>query len=182
MCDLIPSLDLKTKLLLVIHSKELRRTTNTGRLALKVLKNSEMRVRGEINNPLDLSADLEEETYHSLFLFPDESANLLTKDYIDRINKPIQLIVPDGNWRQASKVQTRHKELLNVPKVKLLDSSLSKMFMREESKEEGMATMQAIGYAFEILESCEVSKTLLSVYDEKLRKTIDLRGCGKSKG
>jgi len=176
MCELFEELDLETKLLLVIHSKELKRTTNTGRLALKVLKNSEMRVRGEMDNQLDLNEDISRDKYQSLFLFPDDSAHLLTPDYIKQFKKPIQLIVPDGNWRQASKVSTRHKELAEIPKVRLMDRSLSHQFMRKESKQEGMATMQAIAYAYKVLESDVVGDKLLGIYNEKLKRTLDLRG------
>ena len=43
-CSLIPDLETKTRVVLIVHAKELKRTTNTGRLALKSLKNSELRV------------------------------------------------------------------------------------------------------------------------------------------
>ncbi len=59
-CHLIPKLNLKTKLTLVIHHRELKRTTNTGRLATQALVNSEMHIRGQKDEPLDLSSLLNE--------------------------------------------------------------------------------------------------------------------------
>lgn len=61
LCELIPKLNLKTRLCLVIHSRELKRTTNTGQLAIQSLENSIMRVRGKEGESLDLSSDLKEE-------------------------------------------------------------------------------------------------------------------------
>ncbi|MBI2209610.1 MAG: DTW domain-containing protein, partial [Deltaproteobacteria bacterium] len=46
-CGSIPRLDLSTRVCLIVHVNELKRSSNTGRLALRALVNSEMRVRGE---------------------------------------------------------------------------------------------------------------------------------------
>ena len=51
-CGEIPLLSLATQVVLVIHAKELKRTTNTGRLAIHALLNSKMCVRGEGQVPL----------------------------------------------------------------------------------------------------------------------------------
>ena len=69
-CDLIPRLELKTRVALIVHTKELKRTTNTGRLAIRALMNSEMRVRGEHDSKaaLDLS-DLLSPNYQTFLFF-----------------------------------------------------------------------------------------------------------------
>ncbi len=175
MCECFKTLDLKTRVLLVTHQKELKRTTNTGRLALKILLNSNMRQRGIKGDPLNLKEDLKGD-YQSLLLYPSKDAQILTREFISKIKKPIQLIVPDGNWRQASKVHTRHNELKDVPRVMLKDESQSINFIRKESKEDGMATMQAIAYALKIIEGDEPHKVLLDIYSEKLRRTLKSRG------
>ena len=109
-CHAIPLLDLQTRVCLVIHAKELKRTTNTGRLALQALKNSEMHVRGEGKEKLDLSEILDP-VYQPLLLYPSDDAVELDADFVASLKKPVLLIVPDGNWRQASKVHHRHQEL-----------------------------------------------------------------------
>lgn len=183
-CSLIPSLDLRTRLSLVVHAKELKRTTNTGQLALKSLKNSAMYVRGEDRTPLDLSCLLDS-VYQPLFFYPSDDAVELSTDFLSRFDRPIHLIVPDGNWRQASKVHIRHSELANVPRVMLkiaLPAAMGvavaepKQFMRVESKPEGMATLEAIAYAMRVLEGEDVFKSLIAVYNAKLRATLIGRG------
>ena len=185
-CSLLPILQnplkLKTKISLIIHSKELKRTTNSGRLALHCLLNSEMRVRGErlesANDDrcgLDLS-DLLTQDYETLLFYPSEDAVELNKSYVARLSKPIQLIVPDGNWRQASKVHTRHPELEKIPRVMLKIPNLAKFHLRAESSEFGMSTLEAIARAMAVIEGDEVGEKLLAVYRAKLERTLIGRG------
>ncbi len=175
-CSLLPTLDLKTKISLIIHAKEMKRTTNSGRLALHCLTNSELRVRGEPKETLDLS-DLLSSAYHSLLFYPSEEAVELTTDYLRPLsNRSIQLIVPDGNWRQASKVQTRHPELKNIPRVMLKRPNLAKYHLRAENSEFGLSTLEAIAHALGIIEGPEVGEMLLKVYQAKLDRTLIGRG------
>jgi DTW domain-containing protein len=182
-CALIPCLNLKTRLCLVVHAKELKRTTNTGRLAIKALINSEMRVRGEDRDGLDLS-DLLNPDYNTLLLYPCEGAVELTNSFVKQIKKPIQLIVPDGNWRQASKVHYRHKELLGVERVCLvrpLEKSTEtkadkRKNIRLETVKEGMATLEAIAFALGAIEGPVVQKSLLDLYKAKRDQTLLARG------
>lgn len=174
-CALLPSLDLSTRISLVIHHRELKRTTNTGRLALRVLKNSEMFVRGKGREALDLSCLLGA-GYQPLLFYPSESAVELTTEFVSRLAKPFRLIVPDGNWRQASKVAIRHPELACVPRVKISTPNLSTAHLRVEHMPEGMATLEAIAHALRVIEGEDVFKLLIGVYHEKLTATLKGRG------
>ena len=175
MCDLIPKLSIKTKISLVVHAKELKRPTNTGRLAIKALTNSVMKIRGNGKEPLDLT-DLITDDYRNFLFYPCEDAIELTNDLVSESSKPIQLIVPDGNWRQASKVHHRHKELSSLPRIMISTPNTSKLFMRAENTPEGMATLQAIAHALRIIEGEEVYEKLIGVYNEKLNRTLKARG------
>ncbi len=174
-CHLIPSLITRTKLTLIVHAKELKRTTNTGRLALKSLQNSEMRVRGQTRSPVDLT-DLISQDYHTLLFFPSDEASELTIEYIQSISKPVHLLVPDGSWRQASKVATRHQELKQVPRVMISKPNLGIRHLRAESFAEGMSTLEAIAEAYRILEGEAVFQSLKKVYQAKLENTLRGRG------
>ncbi len=174
-CESIPSLDLMTRLCVVVHHRELKRTTNTGRLALKALVNSEMRVRGVTREILDLS-DLLTPEYRSLLLYPSEDAEDLTPEFILKDPRPIQLIVPDGNWRQASKVHYRHHEFKDVPRVMIRAPNQAKFHMREEHRTEGMATLEAIACAMGVIEGEGVKVALMKLYNKKLVATLMGRG------
>lgn len=174
-CEFIPSLDLKTKLSLVVHAKELKRTTNTGSLAVRALKNSEIFVRGRINQPLNLTNLIQTEYRHVLF-YPCDEAVELTESFVTESSLPINLIVPDGNWRQASKVHYRHTELQHLPRVMIKTANTSTTHLRAETTEFGMATLQAIAYAFGFFESLYVENKLLQLYNLKLERTLQGRG------
>ena len=175
LCATIPKLNLCTRVCLVIHRKELKRTTNTGQLALQALLNSEMKVRGAINEPLDLTEVLNS-NYFPLLFYPSENAVELTADFVSKIQKPILLIVPDGNWRQASKVNTRHPELKDVTRVMISSKNSADQHLRKESTEYGMATLQAIAYALGAIEGESIQNELLKLYELKLQRTLIGRG------
>ncbi len=177
-CEWIQSLTLKTKLTLVIHNSELRRTTNTGTLAVKALTNSELLVRGKIDEPLDLSQTLSED-YRSLLFYPCEEAIDLSAEFLSQSSLPIHLIVPDGNWRQASKVHYRHKEIEHLPRVMIKAENTETHHLRAESSKEGMATLQAIAHAMGIIEGDAVKDELLKLYNIKLERTLLGRGIVK---
>lgn len=174
-CDQIPSLQTRTRLCLVVHAKELKRTTNTGRLAIKALQNSEMRVRGELRETLDLS-DLLVPEYRTVLFYPCEGSQELDATFMAQDPRPIQLIVPDGNWRQASKVHYRHHELKDVPRVMISAPNTAKLHMRVETTQEGMATLEAIAQAFRVTEGPEAGEALMRLYNLKLERTLIGRG------
>lgn len=171
-CASIPRLDLKTRLSLVIHAKELKRTTNSGSLALRALVNSEMHVRGGTSERVDLSSLLTPE-YESYVLFPSDDA-LDLEDL--RPRKPVQLIVTDGNWRQAAKLNTRHPELKHLPRVKIKAENTAPHHLRKEHLPEGLSTLEAIALAFRTLEGESVGRALMAVYQAKLKATLEGRG------
>src|SRR3989338_2512968 len=137
-CESIPTLDLKTKVCLIVHVNELKRSSNTGRLALRALVNSEMRVRGDTREPLDLS-DLLTDRYRTFLFYPTVDAVELDNELVAQDGRPIQLLVPDGTWRQANKVHSRHHELKDVPRVKISAPDISKFHLRAQHRPEGMA-------------------------------------------
>lgn len=171
-CAQIPKLDLKTKLSLIVHAKELKRTTNSGRLAIHALTNSEMVVRGQLNGPTEVAHLLTPE-YETYLLFPAEDAVDLETV---KPNKPVQLIVADGNWRQASKVNVRYPELKDVVRVKISRANEGVHHLRKEHFKEGFSTLEAIAIAFGILEGEHVGDALRALYHAKLNATLEGRG------
>ncbi len=177
-CALIPRLELRTRLSLVIHHRELKRTTNTGRLAIESLVNSQMFVRGRPGEVLDLSTTIKSHE-RALLFFPADDAIDLTTEFVAADPRPIHLIVPDGNWRQASKVAIRHPELANLPRVKIAARNLASDHLRVEHLPEGMSTLEAIAAALEIIEGPAAVKALRELYDAKLKQTLIGRGLRK---
>lgn len=178
MCSLIPNLDLKTRVTIIVHASELKKTTNTGRLALMALKNSALCVRGgdaQHSSPIDLSPLLTSD-YQTIMFYPSHEAVELNQSFLATFDKPIQLLIPDGTWRQARKVHTRHHELNRVPRAMITSPNPFKVHMRAESTDYGMATLLAIASALGVIEGEQVRNVLFDLYKNKLERTLQGRG------
>ena len=174
-CALIPRIETRTRLVLVIHRVEDRKPTNTGRLAAECLVNSEVLVRGHEAHP---SAPFAFEPGTTpVLLFPHESATPLAR--FASSDKPVTLIVPDGTWRQASKVRNRVAGLSDVPCVSLPHDAPSIYRLRSEAHAHGLATIEAIARAIGILEGArgaEVRQALEHVFRAMVERTLWARG------
>lgn len=171
-CALIPRLETRTRLLLVIHHKEERKPTNSGLLAARCLPNSEVRVRGLLGQPQpELAPDA---TRQPLLLYPHESALPLLQ-FADS-PRPVTLIVPDGTWRQASKVRLRMPGLAEVPCVSLPPDAPTRYRLRSETNQQGLATAEAIARAFGILEGPAVREALERIFHVMVERTLYCRG------
>jgi len=155
-CALIPQLHTRTRLLVILPADEAKKPTNTGRLAALCTDNSQVLVRGRQDEPLDLGFLAE---HNALVLCPDETATV-----IERIASPVTLVVPDGSWRQASKIPRREPMLRDLPRVKLPPLSSQLPVLRRETKDNGLATFVAIAHALGILEDPAIEQSLLAFY------------------
>ncbi len=171
-CALVPKLHTKTRLVLVIHRAEDRKTTNTGRLAAACLVNSEIVVRGH-------TVDHEPELpvlagSRVLLLYPAPDAVPLTE--LAPITEPVTLVVPDGNWRQASKVRKRVPGLAAATCVTLPPGEPSMYRLRAEAHAHGLATLEAIARAFGILEGEHVRRAIEIPFRAMVERTLWTRG------
>lgn len=170
-CALIPRIETRTRLVLVIHRSEDRKTTNTGRLATECLVNSEVIVRGH-----EGAGDVVTfpEGMRPVLLFPADDAMPIAE--LPRDDRPIALVVPDGNWRQASKVRARVAGMSALPCVRLPVGEPSIYRLRSEAHAHGLATIEAIARAFGVLESDEVRAALELPFRAMVERTLWARG------
>jgi tRNA-uridine aminocarboxypropyltransferase len=173
-CSLMPNprLATRTRVVLLIHRYEDRKPTNTGRLAAECFSNHQIMVRGHEASPTP--PFLFDESTEALFLFPLEGARLLAPRGAG--SKPVMLIVPDGTWRQASKVRKRVAGLRDVPCVTLPSDVPSIYRLRAEAHEAGLATAEAIARATGILEGDDVRAAVERVFRAMVERTLWARG------
>ena len=174
-CCQIPSWDVSTRVVVLMHHRELKTTTNTGRIAALALKNSEIRVRGRPHQTLKTN-DLILPDRDTLLLYPSDDAETLTPEFAAGLRRPLTLIVPDGNWRQASKVGYREPGLKEAKRIKLAVGALSEYKLRREPKPEGLATIEAIARALGVLESPALQNSLESIFKLMVDRTLWSRG------
>lgn len=171
-CALIPRLETRTRLALIIHRIEDEKPTNTGRLATECLSNSEVFVRGHADEPA-MQWQVDPAT-QPLLLFPHADAPSLSDVQLGP--QPVTLIVPDGNWRQAWKVRNRVPGLAQVPCVTLPIGQPTRYRLRAEPHHAGLATIEAIARAYGILEGPAVQEALERVFLAMVERTLWLRG------
>jgi DTW domain-containing protein YfiP len=174
-CAAIPRLVTRTAVLVLIHHREVKMPTNTGRLAHQCLVNSRLVLRGVKDDPAALGADASF-AGTPLLLHPTEDAIELDEGFQAKIPPPYTLIVPDGSWRQASKMGSREPSLKGLLRVKLKTSAPSRYQLRKETKPGGLATIEAVGRALGFLESPEVASALETIFALMVERTLRSRG------
>lgn len=171
-CAFIPRLATLTRVLLIIHHFEDRKSTNTGRLATRCLVNSETVVRGREAEPL--LPVVPEAGRQTLLLFPHPDA--LPIERFVGAARPITLVVPDGTWSQAAKVRRRVPGLRDVPCVTLPEGPASSYRMRSEHHAAGLCTIEAIARALGLLEGAHVQEALERVLRIVVERSLWARG------
>jgi len=158
-----------------MHRREWSKPTATGPLALTVLTNSELRIQGYRERLLDFS-DLECGQRRTLLLYPGEDAPVLSRDFLSGDPRPVNLVVPDGNWRQAARMGRRLPGLEHAAMVRLPETAKTDWGVRRECRPEGLATYEAIARALGIIECCEVQETMEELFRLMVARTLQARG------
>ena len=171
-------METKTRVGIVMHHGEARTSSNTGRLAHALLKNSEVRLRGAPEKPFSAEGWVGPD-FTSLVLFPTETAKILTPEWVATLKKPITLVVPDGNWSQARKVLLREESLRAAIPVKLPPGPPSEYRLRKAPRIEAVCTIEAIARALQILEGDQgeqVEAHLIQGFNRMVERVLWSRG------
>jgi len=175
MCDLEPRLATKVPLHLIIHYREMKRPTNSGLLAARCIQPSHVYVRGLKGSQKDV--ELQSPGTQPLLLFPSDKAIPITQDLKSKFDKPISLVVPDGNWNQASRMPKRIPSLKDLPHVSLpVGDEPEFRLRREENKPEGLSTLDAIARAYLALGEVKIHDELLKIYRVMAMRTLWSKG------
>src|SRR6187551_481548 len=175
-CALLPRIETRTRVVLIIHQLESLKPTNTGVVAARCLPNSAIVYRGRPPEGLAGAAmtgdspTLAAGGAQRLMLFPHASATPLA-DWRGRA-EPIALLVPDGTWRQAGRTRTQlAAQLGDIPCVSLPAAPAQKR-LRNASTSHRLATLEAVALALGVLEGPDVERELLRVYRTMTDRTL----------
>jgi len=148
LCALVPRIATRTRVLVVLHALETQKPSNTGRLALRALLNSDAVIRGSRDR--DTPHPAWAERGDPVLLFPHPEARPLASW---RHNpRPVTLIVPDGTWRQAQRVRRRVPGLDAVPCAFVAREAASSYRLRRTADPRRLSTLEAIAEALAVLE------------------------------
>lgn len=177
LCDDLPKVPLRrTRVIVLMHYLELKTSTNTARIANLMLPESEVRLRGRPGQPLEEQGLVVPER-RSLFLFPSPQSRVLDGDFLRELSsEPVNLIVPDGSWRQAQKVAQRVPALAGVQHVRLEPGPPSEYQLRAEPNPEAVCTLEAIARALGVLEGQAVRDSMEHWFRVMVERTLWSRG------
>lgn len=171
LCALIPSLDSRTKVLLLQHPSEVNHALNTARLAAAGLINAQLRV-GEVFD--DLARWLNQPGYQARLLFPSPTAQVL-QPYAPS-EEPLLLVVPDGTWRKARKLLHLNPLLAALPRVTLAAGGVSRYRLRKAPGPGALSTLEAIVQALQVLEAPTSFEPLLRPFEALIDGQIAAMG------
>ena len=171
LCPLIPSLDSRTRVLLLQHPSEVNHALNTARLAALGLTNAELIV-GEVF--ADLPTLLKRPGYQARLLFPADDAQPMQA--YDASDEPLLLVVPDGTWRKARKMLHLNPLLAALPRVTLAKGAVSRYRLRKAPGPGALSTIEAIVQALQTLEAPASFEPLLKPFEALIEGQIAAMG------
>jgi DTW domain-containing protein YfiP len=172
LCADVPTLAVRTWVVLVMHRRELHKTTATGPLALLALPDARRLVHGDRDDRVHLG-DVDEPGRRGLILVPD--AEPLSDALLARDPRPVTLVVPDGSWRQASKAARRLPGVERFERVGLPAGPPTRWGLRDEPKAGGLSTLEAIARALGVIEGPAVQAALEALFDTMVARTLGTR-------
>lgn len=178
LCALVPTLEVRTDLLILRHAKDASSTSNTARLAALALPRARLvevggadRDGGGVREAV--AAFLASRPPGSVrLLFPSAGTPSLAPPPAGR---PGALIVPDGSWRQARRMIQRIPGLDRLPRLSLAPRLQPARRLRTPPDPQGMSTIEAIAAALAVLEGEALARPLEALYAEMLARSFTVR-------
>jgi DTW domain-containing protein YfiP len=184
-CGLLPRLETRTRVVLLLHQLEAIKPTNTGLLAARCLTNSAVVYRGRAPDaPGGVGPDLDAQAARlaaaipagarAAFFFPHEQAIPLHEWRARAAGAPLALVVPDGTWRQAAHARARLSRVLDWPCVTLAAPQRTETGgrLRAAARPGRLATLEALAFALGELEGPAVEEALLHVFRVMTDRTL----------
>ena len=140
LCNEVPTIATRTRVVIVRHHRELHRSSNTGRLAHLALPNSVIVEHGTpgvatVMPPLD----------GAWLLFPEGDGGVPAEP-------PKQLVVLDATWSQARRMFRKIAALRGLPILRLAPGPMAASRLREAPAPGMVSTIEAIARALAQLE------------------------------
>lgn len=172
LCQKVVALPLVTSVSIVMHHREERLASNTGRLAKLAIEQCRIYLRGERENPLDM-AQILARPGKAIYLYPTEDAFDIAE--LNPKEGPFHLIVPDGSWRQAKRVIKREPLLANVPCVRINPTTTARYLLRRAPQPQFLSTFEAIAWCLRHFEGVSTYDKLMEYFDLLITPQFDIR-------
>lgn len=168
-CNDIQKFDLKMRVTIMMHIKEINRSSNTGKLAKLMLTNSSIVPVGALDIPAKRE-DIVLPGYENLILFPAATQNL-DHGFLSTLKLPVNLIALDGSYNQAGRM-FRSELLDGLKRVRLPLGQKSNYELRHIKGTEKISTIEAIIKSIEIIEPGPAVEAIHTIF---LRMVNDIQ-------
>lgn len=149
-CNIVPKIETKAKILILSTEREFSRPSNTARL-LKLVnaESTELILWERTNTPEKLIEYINSEEYETYILFPAENDDLSERKFKHESSKKIPaFIILDGTWKEAGKMLRKSDYLKKLSRISLNPIHKSEYTLRKGASEGELCTIEA---AIEIL-------------------------------
>ena len=167
-CDWISPVPNQTRIVILQHPDETKKSLGTAKIAFLSLDNVELLVGVDFSNDLRFNALVSGFKRSAAVLYPSDTAINLNDWQRDSFLVKT-LIVLDGTWRNTREIMLSNKPLQDLVKVKLNPDKHSDYRIRKAPMVESLSTVEAISLSLNILEPATRVESMLNCF----RKMID---------
>lgn len=164
-CAEVPEIATRTRIVIVRHTSEIAKTSNTGRMAARALANAVLVDHGVPGQPLDLSALVEDDA-RVLYPGPEPEARPEVRT----------LVVLDGSWSHVRGMRWRIPPLPRLRSLALPAPTVAPIRMRRGQHPDQLATIEAIADALAALGEPDAAVALRGVFTAMATRMRELRG------
>ena len=158
----------RSRVVLVLHQSEARKSSNTGRLAVRCLPNSLVVAHGRLPDSAGEGRLLvtgppypwQDGQGAPVLLFPDENARPIEEWRAS--HEAVTLIALDGTWAQAARARRRLPGLLDLASASV-PTGPPLHRIRDDPRPGRLGTLEALGRALGVLEGGHVQAQLEAI-------------------
>lgn len=172
LCILLTRVQQRTHVLILRHSIERHKPSNTARLADLLLTNVVLMDHGRPGLVLDVAPLLQP---GAALLFPEGAP------WPSTLAPPTQLVVVDGSWPQARKMVQKLTPLHRLPRFSLVGGPPAGKRLRTPPHPDGMSTLEALAVALGVLEGPTVRDHLLDAHARFVEQVLQSKGLGSQR-
>lgn len=148
-CASVPSIETKTRVVIVQHPREREAAIGTGHMASLCLPNSELHVGYQFGSSQTVRETLSDPSRPAVVLYPGPDARDIVRD---TPAGPVTLVVVDGTWANASKLVRRDPLLKTLPRYAFKPGAPSEYRIRREPRAHYVSTIESLVQVLGVLE------------------------------
>ncbi|WP_297423651.1 tRNA-uridine aminocarboxypropyltransferase [Clostridium sp.] len=166
-CNIVPQIETKAKIIILSTEKEFSRPSNTARL-LKLLnpKSTEIILWERTRISEKLIEYINNEDYEKYLLFPIDNSDSPERRFEHKSSeKSPVFIILDGTWKEANKILRKSDYLKKLPRISLNPIHKSEYTLRRGASEGELCTIEAVIEILKLNYEIQNAQLIKGVFD-----------------